>query len=154
MDAEQPQGQNYMTLQLSLPAFERLLEVGGNDIIVKISNAVITESVQRRVRALIERGITAQVDTAIAGTVGTIDYRNTVTLKGEYKKTVAQEALNATNKLRDELTKLIETTIHDQLGSLRLDIAKKLETMITSAIKVEVNTLVKAKLREAMEAAG
>lgn len=152
---------NIVTLQLSVPALEKLFE-GDPQFAVSLKQAVITEFSRRKLGDLLNQSAKADIDHAIATQVGTITskgygYAPQITLQ----KPILEHIQAETNKAMEENRKAITQTISDAADQavtkitedLEARVKKVVESRLTTEITARVNAEVTARMNKIMKAA-
>jgi hypothetical protein len=150
---------NLVTLQLTVPALEKLFE-GDPTIALTMRQAAITEFARRKMGDIIPKALKAEIDAAIAKEIGTINYSG-YTPKITLQETILQEIRSEGRKTMDAHQKTIttliqeaaQTAIDEQIALIQSRITREIERRITSEITNRISDGIKTKMNEMMKIA-
>lgn len=140
--------QNYLTLQLSVPALERLMQ-DAPDVVLKLQQGVVEEFSRRRVRAFTQKAIDEMVSKAIASEIGSIGgWPVKVTLKPEFKAAV--DAVVNQYISSERLALLTDAAGQAQLAVAGM--AAQVEVAVKRAVEAQTATYIKTEVANRLKA--
>jgi len=146
---------NIVTLQLSVPALERLFE-GDPEFLLSLRQAVVAEFVRRNVKGLLDKALEVECARVANETIGKWESypSSRVALKKEYESSVKSVAVGVVEEARKQLIAYAEQCAVTGVKGIEADIEATIEervrraitSVVTNRIREEVQTKVKAIL--------
>lgn len=160
-EQKQPKSQNYLTVQLNVPALEHLMQEGGDEFVLKLRQTVMEEFCRRRIKALcsetFQKATEAFVNEELAKQVGVIkkDWNSIkVTLNKEFEDGLRQAAKTAVDAILDqhrkEFLEYTDKAINENYSKITREIDirinyflnKKIEQYISDQVIKRFNDMV------------
>jgi hypothetical protein len=156
-EKKKPMKQNLVTLQLTVPALEKLFE-GDPEVIVGIRQAAIAEFGRRKMGDLLTKAAKADIDHAIAqqvGSIGGTSYAPKITLQEPILQMIREETRMTmdVNKLMIDQTiqELAQKIMDDQVQEIDQKVKREVERRVNNEVASRVTAEVKAKMTEIMK---
>ncbi len=151
---------NIVTLQLTVPALEKIFE-GNPEFVISIRQAAIAEFARRKIGDIMEKSLKADVEAAVAKQVGTVTnpggYNQKITLQKPILEAIQGEALKTLDAHKKAIDKMIQEmadrTIQTQIKEIDQMVKREVERRVTAEISTRVTAEVKAKMNEVIKAA-
>ncbi len=157
-------GNNYMTIQLSAPALEKLIELnGGDEFVLSLRKATIENVLKGRIKALaadpLIKGLEAQIAAEVRNQVGEIKKNgygvSTITLQPEFLTEVQRKAITLVSdriaEAKAEAMKKADEAADAAIAKLKPSIDKYIEGRIDKGIAEYVSAEVTRRLQLALK---
>jgi hypothetical protein len=148
---------NYMTLQLTLPALEKLMADTGPEFVLQLKQAVIEEFARRRIKALQDDDTQALVTAEVTKQIGVVKRtwpQVSVELRPEFRSIIQEEVTKAVAEQKAKFMLSIRETVNQEFERFKDQISGLVESSIRRETKSVIDTEVKARLQAALSAAG
>jgi L-cystine uptake protein TcyP (sodium:dicarboxylate symporter family) len=144
--------QNYITLNLSVPALERLMSECP-ELVLKLSQGVMEEYARRQVKAFADAALKETVQKVITSEMGTITTGYTPTLKLNPKFEAALLGVVTTRvaELKTEVLVEAATRAAAVSNEMKDTVGAKVEASVTAQVAQYIRNTVAAKLKALMD---
>lgn len=150
---------NIVTLQLTVPALEKLFE-GDPEFVLSIKQAAFIEFGRRKIGELLDKSTKADIEAAIANHVGTISttyHPPQIKLQQPILDMIHTSTQRAMNDQHTAIASLIKEAIDKAISpvteSIDEKIKREVDRRVNNEVAVRVATEVKAKINDILKAA-
>ena len=144
---------NIVTLQLSVPALERLFE-GDPEFLLSLRQAVVAEFVRRNVKGLLDKALEVECARVANETIGKWENFPSphVTLKKEYEASVKSLAVREVDAARKQLISYAEQCAATEVKGIEATIEATIEERVQRAINSAVSNGIREKVQTKIKA--
>lgn len=149
---------NYITLNLSIPALEKLFE-GDPEAVISIRKAAILEFSRRKIGELLDKAAKADIEAAVREAVGYVDktgWQQKILLQEPILKAIQAETKKATDAYKALVWSMITESVNAAVKSHIDEIAALVDNTVKRQIEAEtadrINKAVRSRIDKMLEA--
>lgn len=140
---------NYITLNLSIPALEKLFE-GDPEVVISIRKAAILEFARRKIGDLLDKAAKADVEAAVREAVGYVDKPGTWQQKILLQKQILEAIQSETKKATDAYKALVWSMITESVNAAVKSHIDEIAGLVDSTVKRRIEAETADRINKAV----